>query len=240
MAGEGTRFKNQGYAESKPFIPTVTGKSILEMSLCSLDGLRGSWPLEFIFIARADDEQVTERLRLIDPDCQVILLDEVTEGAVCTVLKANRFIDNNERMCILNSDQHFVWNCDTFLDLLCDRRYQGGVLVFDNNNPKWSYAQIDDHGDILRVAEKQVISRWATVGLYYWRKGKDFVNYAKHMINKNIRVNNEFYVCPVYNEAISDGLRIKSIPVSSMYGLGTPEDLEIFNGHFGKRLNAPS
>ena len=45
---------------------------------------------------------------------------------------------------------------------------------------------------------------------------------------KNIRVNNEFYVCPVFNEAIESGLKIKTFDVNKMWGLGTPEDLKYF------------
>jgi hypothetical protein len=48
------------------------------------------------------------------------------------------------------------------------------------------------------------------------------------MIQKNIRVNNEFYVCPVFNEAISDNKTIKAFNIEKMWGLGTPEDLDFF------------
>ena len=78
------------------------------------------------------------------------------------------------------------------------------------------------------VAEKKVISANATVGVYYWKKGSDYVSFAESMIKKNIRVNNEFYVCPVFNEAIKDGKKIKTFDIEKMWGLGTPEDLSIF------------
>ena len=48
------------------------------------------------------------------------------------------------------------------------------------------------------------------------------------MISKKITTNNEYYVCPVYNEAIQDGKKIKIYNVNKMWGLGTPEDLNIF------------
>jgi len=72
----------------------------------------------------------------------------------------------------------------------------------------------------------------ATVGIYYWRRGSDYVKYAEQMIAKNIRVNNEFYVCPVFNEAIADGKRIRTFNIEKMWGLGTPEDLEHFLKHY--------
>ena len=66
----------------------------------------------------------------------------------------------------------------------------------------------DKNNLVTEVAEKKVISKNATVGVYYWKKGSDYVNFAETMIKKNIRVNNEFYVCPVYNEAIVGGKKI--------------------------------
>jgi hypothetical protein len=104
----------------------------------------------------------------------------------------------------------------------------GGILTFKATHPKWSYAQLGDDGFVSEVAEKKVISDNATVGLYYWRNGSEYVKYAEQMIAKNIRVNNEFYVCPVFNEAIQDGKKIKIKPVPGMWGIGTPEDLDYF------------
>ena len=48
------------------------------------------------------------------------------------------------------------------------------------------------------------------------------------MIQQNVRVNNEFYVCPVFNEAIKDGKKIKIFEIEKMWGLGTPEDLRFY------------
>jgi thiamine pyrophosphate-dependent acetolactate synthase large subunit-like protein len=69
---------------------------------------------------------------------------------------------------------------------------------------------------VSEVAEKKVISDNATVGVYFWKHGSDYVKYAEQMIAKNIRVNNEFYVCPVFNEAITDGKKIRVKEISKM------------------------
>ena len=89
-----------------------------------------------------------------------------------------------------------------------------------------------DENDIVTAVEKNVISNNATVGIYFWKKGSDYVKYAKQMIKKNIRVNNEFYVCPVFNEAIQDKKIIKIKKIDKMWGLGTPEDLDYFYKNF--------
>ena len=103
-----------------------------------------------------------------------------------------------------------------------------GILTFKATDPKWSFAKVDENGFVTEVAEKKPISDIATVGVYYWKKGSDYVKYAKQMIAKNIRVNNEFYVCPVFNEAIQDGKKVKVFNIEKMWGIGTPEDLAVF------------
>jgi hypothetical protein len=108
----------------------------------------------------------------------------------------------------------------------------GGILTFKNTHPKWSYAELGDKGLVIQVAEKKPLpGNNATVGIYYWKKGSDFVKYAEQMIQKNIKVNGEFYVCPVYNEAIADGKKIRVKSVNKMWGIGTPEDLEEYLRH---------
>jgi hypothetical protein len=105
----------------------------------------------------------------------------------------------------------------------------GNMALFLANENKWSYAKIKNNR-IIEVAEKVVISNNASTGIYGWAKGSDYVKYAEQMIDKNIRVNNEFYICPVYNEAIQDNKRILPIFIEKMHGLGTPEDLQLYLG----------
>jgi dTDP-glucose pyrophosphorylase len=100
------------------------------------------------------------------------------------------------------------------------------------NDKKWSYARLGENGLVVEVQEKIPISDIATTGIYYWTKAGDFVKYAKQMIVANLRVNNEFYVCPVYNEAIQDGKRIKVSFCRKMWGLGIPSDLEHFVSNY--------
>ena len=109
-----------------------------------------------------------------------------------------------------------------------EQNVDGGIVTFKSTHPKWSFAKIDENNFVTEVAEKRPISTLATVGIYFWKHGKDYVKYAEQMIEKNIRVNNEFYVCPVFNEAIADGKKFKTYNINKMWGLGTPEDLDIF------------
>jgi dTDP-glucose pyrophosphorylase len=111
-------------------------------------------------------------------------------------------------------------------------KVDAGIVTFQSTHPKWSFAKVDNDGNVTEVAEKNPISDKATAGIYFWLKGSDYVKYAEQMIAKNIRVKNEFYVCPVFNEAIADGKRIKTFDVPRMWGTGTPEDLNHFTKNY--------
>ena len=155
----------------------------------------------------------------------IIPLDIVTEGAACTTLMALPYINNSKPLVIANCDQYLEWDFDDYLEHSKDR--DGSLVVFNSTNPHHSYAKVKK-GQVVEVAEKKVISDNATVGLYYWRNGFEYVKYAEQMIEKNIRTNNEFYTCPTFNEAIGDGKKIKTFNIDKMWGLGTPEDLNYY------------
>ena len=131
-------------------------------------------------------------------------------------------------LIIANSDQLVRWNSKAFIDEMLIKNSDGSILTFTSTHPKWSYAKLNAAGFIEEVAEKNPISDNASVGIYYWKMGSDYVKYAEQMINNNIRTNNEFYICPVYNEAIKDGKAIQKYDVEKMWGIGTPEDLSYF------------
>jgi dTDP-glucose pyrophosphorylase len=141
---------------------------------------------------------------------------------------ARDLINNDEPLLTVNSDQFVEWNSNEVLYSWSADSIDGGILTFKGTHPKWSFAKLDDNGFVSEVAEKNPISDNATVGIYYWKKGSDYVKYAEQMIDKNVRTNNEFYVCPVFNEAIQDGKKIKIKEIKKMWGLGTPEDLNYF------------
>jgi dTDP-glucose pyrophosphorylase len=167
-------------------------------------------------------------LNLIAPNCKIVQVDGITEGAACTTLLAKEFIDNDQPLVMANSDQFVEWDSNNVMYSFQADGIDGGILSFKATHPKWSYAKLDENGFVSEVAEKKPISDNATVGVYYWKKGSDYVKYAEQMIDKNIRTNNEFYVAPVFNEAIGDGKKIRIKEISKMWGIGTPEDLNYF------------
>lgn len=230
MAGLGSRFRDAGYAFPKPLID-IKGKTMIEVVV---DNLRPAVPHRFIFICQREHYEKFDLYNIFKNatgnNFDVVQLTGQTEGAACTVLAAIAHINNDNDLLIANSDQFVEGGTDAFLRAARKKGADGLLMTFASSHPKWSYARTDKSGTVLEVAEKKVISKHATVGIYYFARGADFVESAESMIHKNIRYNNEFYVCPVYNEMLLAGKRIyiHEIPAAKMHGLGTPEDLKQF------------
>lgn len=225
MAGAGSRFKDAGYTFPKPIID-VNRKPMIQVVVDNLN-IEGN----YIYIVQKEHYEkynLKNMLNIITPNCKIIQVDKLTEGAVCTTLLAKEFINNDEQLLIANSDQWIKWDSSDFMYSMQGNSIDGGVLTFSSCHPKWSFVKIGENGFISVIKEKEVISDIATCGIYHWKRGYDYVKYAEQMIEKDIRVNGEFYVAPVYNEAIACGLKFKVYNVDRMYGLGTPEDLNYF------------
>ena len=227
MAGYGSRFSQKGYLLPKPLIE-IHSKAMISWVVDNLS-FNNEIP-KFVFICQQEHRNsydLDSLLSQIAPGCSIISVDGVTDGAARTVLLAKEFINNNDNLIIANSDQFLEWNPDHFLQIARSSNVDGLISTFTSTHPKWSYAKEHD-GFVCEVAEKNPISNKATTGIYFWKKGADFVQYAECMIQKNIRVNNEFYVSPVFNQAILDKKRITTFDCQKMWGLGTPEDLTFF------------
>jgi HAD superfamily hydrolase (TIGR01509 family) len=225
MAGAGSRFQAAGYTFPKPLID-VEGKPMIQVVVDNLN-----IGATYIYVVQKEHRakyNLDTLLNLITPNCKIVEVDGMTEGAACTTLLAKEYINNDAPLIMANSDQFLEWDSNEFMYKMIEQKVDGGIVTFTATHPKWSFAKIDEYGYVTEVAEKNPISDIATVGVYYWAKGSDYVKYAEQMISKNIRTNNEFYTCPTFNEAISDGKKIKVFNIDKMWGLGTPEDLKYY------------
>ena len=225
MAGLGSRFSSQGYAFPKPLIE-VKGKPMIQLVIENLN-IDGQYTF-IVLKEHIEKYNIDKMLKLIKPDCNIVITDGITEGAASTTLLAKEFINNDRPLIIANSDQYIEWNPREVIYSFMNKNVDGGILTFPSTHPKWSYAKINESGNVVEVAEKNPISNHATVGVYFWTHGSDYINSAEQMIEKNIRVNNEFYVCPVYNQAIENDKNIVIKDIDKMWGIGTPEDLDTF------------
>ena len=225
MAGAGSRFEKAGYTFPKPLIE-VRKKPMIQVVVENLN-----IKANYIYVVQKSHREqynLDALLSLITPGCKIVETEGMTEGAACTALLAKEHINTDAPLFFANSDQFVEWDSNEFLYKMNETDADGGIVTFEATHPKWSFAKVNKQGLVTEVAEKKPISNIATVGYYYWKQGSDFVKYAEQMIEKNIRVNNEFYVCPVFNEAIGDNKQIRTFNVNGMHGLGTPEDLNEF------------
>ena len=227
MAGEGSRFAKEGYTLPKPLID-VNGKPMIQRVVENLD-----FDAEYIFLVRKEHLEKYSGLkstlnRITNGRFNIVEVDGLTEGAACTALLAKDHINNDDDLLIANSDQIIEYCPENFQYIKNFSTVDAIVFCFHAVHPKWSFVKTNSRGVITEVAEKNPISDIATCGIYWYRKGSDFVKAAEQMINKNIRVNNEFYIAPVYNELISDGKTLIPFFVDKMHGIGTPEDLNAY------------
>jgi HAD superfamily hydrolase (TIGR01509 family) len=232
MAGEGSRFAKVGYTFPKPLID-INGKPMIQVVVENLN-----IDARYIFIVKKEHYNkynLKQVLNLIAPGCEIVILDFPTDGAAITTLAAEKLIDNDNPLLIANSDQYLEWDSSNFMYAATSSKCDGYIPVFEATHPKWSFVKLNEKGLVIKVAEKSPISNLATAGLYYWKRGSDYVKYTYKMTDKDIKTNGEFYIAPVYNEAIAEHQKIGAYHFDKMWGLGTPEDLQYFLQNFSKR-----
>jgi len=233
MAGAGSRFVKAGYKKPKPFID-VLGKPMIVRVLENLAYKNA----KYILVARKEHIEKEKRLvKKIEASFNALFIpiDKITEGITCTVLYARAYINNDKPLLIANSDQIVDIDIKDFISDCFARNLDGSILTFIDKykDPKWSFVKINKKGIVLETKEKVTISKYATVGIYFYSRGEDFVNAAVDMIIENDRSNGEFYTCPTYNYAVKNGkmIGVYNIKFNQMHGLGTPKDLDTYSGY---------
>jgi len=232
IAGKGNRFVEKGYTVPKPLIPVDSEKILVEKSVESVDIENA----HMIFIVRKehiDSHGIDKRLEKTfeGNSVTIVSVDYDTEGALSSCMLAEEHIDNDLPLVIFTPDCLFepVFSVDSIEDDVA-----GAVATFSSSSPAHSYVVLDDDGNVTKAAEKEVISTNAVGGLYYFKKGSMFAQYARETIDKKDKTKGEYYICPIYNLAIRDGHRIIIDRNSAHYVLGTPEGLEEFQKKDGE------
>ena len=231
MAGRGSRFAVAGYDKPKPLID-IDGHAMIELVIANL---RPSGPHQFVFIVQRDHDTehgLLGQLNRWAPGCELVLIDGITDGAAATVMTAADRIDPDEPLMIANSDQWVDIEIDDYLAAHERSGNDGFIMTMSATDPKWSFVRFDVDGNVSGVVEKKPVSDVATVGIYNFAQGRQFLDAASAMIAADKRVNGEFYVAPCYDELLAAGGTVGVYGVgreaAGMYGLGTPADLELF------------
>jgi len=232
IAGKAQRFLDKGYTMPKPLIMAQT-KHVIDWAMESFNYEE----CNLIFAVRLDHIHNFSIDRILKDkfgeNITIVVVDKVTQGSVSTCLLAEKHINNDTPLFIYTPD---VFYQPTYDPKTINQDLDGFLLTFKANSPAHSYVEIGDDGHAIRTAEKEVISQNAAVGVYYYKSGSIFVNYAKKMIEQDIRVKNEFYICPMYNLMIQDGLKVGIEQTEKMHVLGTPAELEFFVNHVVARF----
>lgn len=260
MAGKGTRFlveasNNPEYLKPKPLID-VMGKPMIQWALESLPfvdlpgrSARTKFkvdPSDLIFVALEDHQSkygIDSSLRKIfGNDINVLLIPEVTRGALETAIKAKELINHDEDLIVSDSDHYFDGN-ELYNSIMSRESSDAGVIpVFkpNDNDPKWSYTLFGKDFYATRVDEKNKdladAGAYANIGAYYFSSGKVFVNVAEGLIKEGSmsgpESKKEFYVAPIFDRMINIGMRVKVAISPQVWGLGTPKDLEYFLSNY--------
>lgn len=233
MGGAGSRFTSAGFDNPKPFIQFL-GKTMIENVVENL-----GYNNDYILVVQEEHyNQYQHVFNSIEFDLyqgqeypgslKIQTLDGMTKGAADSCLRASNLLELNSPLMIANCDQIMEWNPYKFKAWFLDSGLDGAIMTFDSQSPKNSYAEIDEQKLVIRTAEKEVISKHATNGIYVWRKARDFVDAAKEMMMFNLKVNGEFYVCPTFNRNIAWKQKIGIYPIVGHHPIGTPQDLVIY------------
>jgi NDP-sugar pyrophosphorylase family protein len=231
MAGEGQRFQKEGISTPKPLIP-INGFPMYQLVVSNLfDSM-----LERITLVARQEFELEAQSELLSDclglDVSVVSVGQTTGGPADSVELALPLFDLEAPVVVANSDQWIDFPIGDFYRQLVKDNVSGNLLTMQDNDPKWSYAEIDKHGEVIRVVEKEVISSFATVGIYGFRRAVDMLNAFSKMRNSEAKVNNEYYVGPAYNflsRTHGPVLTTDLGPFGNvMHGLGTPEDLRSF------------
>jgi NDP-sugar pyrophosphorylase family protein len=227
MAGPDKLFQDAGYPFTK-FVTEIDGRPLIEHSF---DCLRAIGDARFIFVIRKEHDlrfHIRDMLSLLDPDAAVVSADGDTAGAACSVMLAVEYIDSDEELIIANGDQILEFDVAGAIESFRRDGLDAGTVVFDSVHPRWSFVKTDGDGRIVEAAEKRPISRNATAGFYYFRRGHDFIVAAQEMIRKGASVGGGYFVCPSFNELIlrQKKLGVVRIERDQYVSLATPQAVE--------------
>jgi NDP-sugar pyrophosphorylase family protein len=227
MAGLGTRLSTAGMSQSKPLIEVMPGRLMIDYVI---DFLSFTEPHRFIFVCLAEHDRlfgISRRLRNKAPGCEVVLAEGLTAGPASSALLAAPLLRDDAELLIAYCDSFLTIEAGDFVRYCRDKRAQGGLITYPSSGAFESYAVVTETGEVVRTAEKQVISSLATAGIYYFAAATDFVRGAQAMIARSARDAGEFFVCPVFNALIAEGKRVCAYPIArdQRIEMGTPDAL---------------
>lgn len=225
MAGRGSRFSKECFDIPKPLIE-IYGKPFFYWSTQSVRKFVELASLNFVVLQEHIEKfRIDEEIKNFFPEAKIHTLPEVTEGAVITCMKGVGDIEDDYP--ILFNDCDHLFKCTEF-NKFCNQGFSnevdGILLTFESDEPKFSFVGKDDQGNVVRTAEKEVISTEAICGCYYFRNREIFIKAAKkYLTNCDY---SEYFMSGVYNVMIENRKRIKSLMTDFHVPFGVPEEYD--------------
>jgi dTDP-glucose pyrophosphorylase len=242
MAGDSKRFEDAGYLYPKNLVE-IAGLPLVERVIEQLGSLQANGARLIVLVQQDEAKQfhTVDVIRLLVPDATVLTVPQLDSGAACTALLAIEEIDANAPLLVFNGDQILTRGLAEALSDFAARDLDGGVVVFPAVHPRWSYVKTDSDGLVIEASEKRPISRNATAGTYYFKRGGDFLRAAMRMIGKDAHVQGRYFICPVYNELILEqaAIGVYQIESSSYFSLATPQGVQQYEDYLTRHGGAP-
>lgn len=235
MAGESKRFSKQGFTRPK-YELYLMDKTMFSWALLSLHSWFKEYPFTFVarqgsrhFIAQSCEELCIKHY-------QVIELKQFTQGQASTVLTIQNDLLAEQPILIYNIDTHVSSNALT--PQMIPATSTGWLPVFPAQGEHWSFVHVGDNQRALAVKEKEVISPWGTIGLYYFSTLSLFAqSFAAVYLTQFAAQHNETYIAPLYQHLIDNqqAVNVSFLKTTNVTPLGTPDEALAFDPHFYER-----
>ena len=206
MAGSSSDFEDKGYQYPK-YLLEIDHEPLIKRVIMFVESLGAH--LTFIIRKKDNDDFfLKDTLKILCPEANVIMTEDVTRGAACSALYAIDIINNEQELVILNGDQLIRGDLSLAVEDFRTRSLDGGILVFSAVHPRWSYVLLNEEGYVVQTSEKRPISNIATAGCYYFKSGANFVQACFSVIRKDVNVKGGYFISSTYNELILEDKRI--------------------------------
>jgi NDP-sugar pyrophosphorylase family protein len=233
MAGYGSRFAKVGVTTPKPLIP-VDGKPMFLKAISSFDNLKASKRYTVILRKEHVDEYNLEELvKQALPEVNVVITDEPATGALRDAYRAKPHLKPDEGIIVMDCDIQI--GGEAYFDMIesslsgQDKDLKGGLLLFSADNPRYSYAEVDDDWKVLRTAEKQVISPYAIGGGYFISDTETLIKNADDVFAEPLGEGRpEYFMSYIFNQILKSGGNVKGA-LGDFISFGTPEELKLYN-----------
>ena len=233
MAGLGSRFAEAGYTTPKPLIK-VDGQPMFLKALSSIENIDTNKSFHFVIRQEhVDGQNLDQLIKTALPDAYITVIPEMTRGAAETALAGASSINPENGLIIMDCDVWFQsksYNSMVTVSLSDVSDIAGGLITFESDNPRYSYARLDKNNMVMETAEKRAISNHAITGAYFFARADIFTEAAQNLLSRPIsNTMPEYYLSLLYNIILDEGKKIQASFVDEYASFGTPEEFDDYN-----------